>query len=614
MSTPIQHPQTDVVVLGLGHMGGPIAAEMTKAGYNVVGIEKGPFWDFNTDWRQDNKDDEWAIAVERKFDHPLYISTFTIRNTTNQFALPVRRYTKNIQYHALGHGVGGVGVHYGGGLGRFSPWSYQPVTMTKAKYGEDGYNTILSNVKATYGATPDIEDWPVTYQDMVPYYNQWEQMLGVVGTNQDPFIPNASFPNPPHPPTPYAEIFKSACESLGYTPFPTVSGLVSKGYVNQYGIARNSCVYCGWCGGLCNYPCEVGAKSSSHVTTIPYALTTAAGKGNFDMRLNSYVFRIDKDSSGKATAVRYYDAAGNVHIQPARVVFNGIWGFNLVRLMLLSGIGNPYDPVKHTGSLGRGLTEGYYPATSSASVQLSVGANAYVSGNAAGGGYNIMDLNEVNPKYNHSNDLTFMGGVNLGFGTYIGSGPNTFTTQLPSRTNFGSTWKAGLKDSKIPSKITATLSGTGPNLPILENYLDLDPHYTDIYGDPGARITLDWDANTYRVSNYLINGSTLITDILAKMGDSSTIKKNTVPELTQHVDWWGHHQRGGARTGANPDTSVFNKWMQCWTCENLFAAGEICDTFGDNLTAGTHVAGAMAYLAADGIKKYLANPGPLVTA
>ena len=74
----------------------------------------------------------------------------------------------------------------------------------------------------------------------------------------------------------------------------------------------------------------------------------------------------------------------------------------------------------------------------------------------------------------------------------------------------------------------------------------------------------------------------------------------------------GSSHKGGARTGANEATSVFNKFMQCWTSENLFAAGEICDTFGDNITAGTHVAGAMAYLAADGIKKYLANGGSLV--
>lgn len=605
MSSVVNHPQTDVVVCGLGHMGGPIAAELTAAGYHVVGIEKGPFWDFATDWHQENKDDEWAIAVERKFDHPLYISTFTIRNTINQFALPVRRYTKNVQYHALGHGVGGVGVHYGGGLGRFSPWSYQPVTMTKAKYGDAGYNTILSNVK---GGTPDIEDWPVTYDDMVPYYNSWEKAIGVVGTNQDPFIPNANFPMPPHPDTAYAPIFKNAVQSLGYTPFPSISGLISGSYTNQYGVSRNGCVYCGWCGGLCNYPCEVGAKTSSHVSTIPAAVNT----GLFDMRLDSYIFRIDTDSSKKATGVRYYDTSGVVHVQPAKVVFNGLWGFNLIRAMLLSGIGVPYDPVAHTGSLGRGLADGYYPGTSSASVQLDVGANTYVSGNASGGGYGIMDLNEVNPAFSHADDLTFMGGVLLSYGNYLGSGPNTFTTQLPRRTNFGSTWKAGLKDLKIPQKITATLSGTGPNLPLLEHYADLDPHYSDIYGDPCARITLDWDANTYRVSNYLINKTTKITDILGKMGDPSKIKKNTVAELSQHVDWWGHHMRGGARTGSNQATSVFNKWMQCWTSENLFAAGEICDTFGDNLTAGTHVAGAMAYLAADGIKKYLQNPGPLV--
>ncbi len=70
--------------------------------------------------------------------------------------------------------------------------------------------------------------------------------------------------------------------------------------------------------------------------------------------------------------------------------------------------------------------------------------------------------------------------------------------------------------------------------------------------------------------------------------------------------------RGGARTGAKAETSVFNKWMQCWDSENLFAASEICKTFGDNTTAGTHPVGAMAHLAADGIKKYLSSPGPLV--
>ncbi len=608
MSTPIQHSQTDVVCLGLGHMSGPIAAELTKAGYDVVGLEKGPFWDFAIDWNPTNIHDEWAIVVERKFDHPLYISTFSIRNNSDQFALPVRRYTKQVQYHALGHAVGGAGTHYGGGLGRFSAWSYQPITMTKQKYGDSGYNNIVSNVK---GGTLDLEDWPVTYDDMVPYYEQWENAIGVSGDTEGPFMPGVTFPTPPHPFTPYAEAFKTAAESLGYHPFAHVSGLISSNYTNQYGVARNACIHCGWCGGACNYPCEVGAKTSSHVSTIPYALTSAPGKGNFDMRLGSYVFRIDTDSSGKATGVRYYDSQGRVNVQPAKVVFNGLWGYNVVRLMLLSGVGNAYNPVTHTGSVGRGLSEGYYPSTSSASVELNMGANTYCAGNAAGGGYAFLDLNEVNPEYTHP--ATCLGHIAGNYiGDYLGSGPGTISTHLPSRTSFGSTWKAGLKDEKLPTKIRFGIGTSGPTLPVLEHFVDLDPHYNDIYGDPNARITLDWDANTWRVAEYMVNGSTLLTDILGKMGDPSTIKKDTVAELSQHVDWWGHHMRGGARTGKDPATSVFNKWMQCWTCENVFSSGEICFTFGDNITNGTHPAGAMAYMAADGIKKYLQNPGPLV--
>jgi gluconate 2-dehydrogenase alpha chain len=585
-------------------IGGSIAAELTAAGYNVVGLEKGPFWNYAVDWTPANIHDEWAITVERKFDHPLYISTFTIRNNDNQFALPVRRYTKQVQYHALGHGVGGAATHWGGGLGRFSPWSYQPVTKTIDKYGQDGYNAIIGNVK---GGTADLEDWPVTYEEMVPYYESWEKSIGVSGDTQDPFIPNAKFPTPPHPATPFGNIYRNAVTSLGYHPFPTVSGLISGTYTNQYGVNRNACIYCGWCGGICNYVCEVGAKSSSHVATIPAALAT----GKFDLRLNSYVFRIDTGSTGKATGVRYYDPMGNVNVQPAKVVFNGLWGYNIVRLMLLSGMGVPYNSTNHTGSLGRGLANGYTPATSSASVQLDVGGNSYSCGNAAGGGFNILDLNEVNPDWKHP--TTFLGGVSLGYGGYLGSGPGTFSTHLPSRTNFGGTWKASLVDEKLPQKVTANLSVSGPNLPLLENHIDLDPHYSDIYGDPCARVTFDWDANTYRVANYLVNDTNTVTDILAKMGDPSTIKKTTVAELSSHIDWWGHHMRGGARTGKDSATSVFNKWMQDWTSENVFSASEICATFGDNITAGTHMAGAMAYLAADGIKKYLTSPGPLVS-
>lgn len=591
-SNVITHPETDVVVLGCGHMGGPVAAELSTAGYKVVGLEKGPYWDYATDWSPTNIHDEWAIMLERKFDHPLQLWSFTLRNDRDQVALPVRRYTKLVQYQALGHGVGGAGQHYGGVMGRFSPWSYKPFSSTVNKYGEFVLPT-----------NHDLEDFPVSYDDMVPYYEKWEKAMGISGTNQDPFIPGVKFPTPAHPTTAYGDAFRDAAESLGYHPYPQPSALISQPYTNQYGVSRNGCLYCGFCSGRCNYPCEVGAKGSSHVTTIPAALKT----NNFDLRLNSIVYRIDLDASGKkATGVRYYDPQGNINIQPAKAVYNSTWGFNLVRLMLLSGIGKPYDPVTVSGTVGRAPTLSDGPSVTTVTGTLNMSANAYSCGNQAGGGYVMLDLADDN--FDHKG-LNYIGGAPISFGNFLGAGPNMVTAFNPSKTSWGTAWKKGLTDMKLLSKIPVAFGPTGPEIPTKDQYVSLDPHYNDIYGDPLARITINWGANRWRVADGL---APKLQEILTKMG-CTDIKTSKVAELSSQPDLWAAHVRVGARTGEKPATSVFNKWMQSWDVENVFASGEICDTFGDNITPGTHPVGAMAYLAADGIQKYLKSPGPLVS-
>ena len=90
MSQIINHPSVDVVVLGMGVISGTVAVELAKAGYKVVGLERGPHWDFATDFFY-TKYDEWGIGFMRKFDINLAITTATIRNNSNQFAVPVRR-------------------------------------------------------------------------------------------------------------------------------------------------------------------------------------------------------------------------------------------------------------------------------------------------------------------------------------------------------------------------------------------------------------------------------------------------------------------------------------------------------------------------------------------
>jgi gluconate 2-dehydrogenase alpha chain len=599
MSQVIQHNPVDVVVLGVGTMSGVVAVELAKAGYKVVGLERGPHWDFYNDFFA-AKYDEWGIEFMRKYDINLAITTPTLRNNRFQFALPVRRNTAGFvgQNISEGWGVGGKCQHYAGAMGRYAPWVYEMYSQTVNRYGLDFLNRVVPH--------HDITDWPMTYNDYVPYYETWEQMWGVCGTNQGPFMPSlTSFPLPPAPMTPVGKAFMDAAEALGYHPYPNPSSLASKGFVNQYGVAVQECAYDGWCGSICNYVCETGAKANSDFRVVPAALDT----GNFDLRVNSYVFRLDTDSSGKVTAVRYYDGRGNIHVQPGTVFFNGLWGFNIVKLMLHSGIGNPYNPANITGSLGRGITVGFPPVVARAATGTldNIGGNSYPCGNASGGGVGMLDLADDN--FDHTGQ-DFIGGAYPLIGFYPGGGPNCMNLydNDPNPSMIGSAFKASLKDVFLPTKTQMRIAPSGMHPPVTDYFVDLDPHYTDKYGDPLARLTIDFGINSVLCANYM---APKFAEILTKMG-ASNVKVSEPVTTESHTPAWQAHMRGGARLGTDPNISVFNKWQQCWTCANLFAAGEICNPTGDNVTPGTHPVGPTSYVAAEGVKKYLQSPGPLV--
>jgi len=393
-----------------------------------------------------------------------------------------------------------------------------------------------------------------------------------------------------------------------------VSALASQPYINQYGVPVNPCVFDGYCGGPCDYACETGAKANAAYRTIPAAMKSS----NFTLVLNSFIFRLDTDpASGLVTAARYYDPQGNVHIQPGKVFFNGMWGYNMIRIMLLSGVGAPYIwnsvPASVSGAVGRGLTNGYLPykGTNVSGTLPSNGGNAYPAGNGSGGSVDIYDLMDDN--FDHTN-LNFIGGTEVGAGGYPGGGPGNITfAGSVSSASMGGTFKATQKDKYLPTKTTLSSTPFAHDLPTTDNYIDLDPHYTDIYGDPLARLTYDWTPNTYNGAIYLVNK---VKDIFTKMGAQNvTIGSPVPPGGSTHNDWWGHHLRGGCRIGQDPNTSVWNKWNQCWSpvlnpVFNIFGAGEITNTSGDNVPSGTHVAGQQSYRAAEGIKQYLALATP----
>jgi gluconate 2-dehydrogenase alpha chain len=608
MSNIIQEKPADVVLMGLGVMSGTVAVELSRAGYSVVGITRGPYWNYITDYPS-TKYDEWGIGFQRKFDFPASLQTTTIRNNASQFALPARRPTFPIQYHSLGTGVGGAAQHYGGNMGRQGPWAFSMASSTASRYG--------SGFLASVNPNDDTEDWPLTYEQYEPYYVAWEQAFGVCGdgngnVNGAPMPMSQNYPMPGHPSTPVGTAFQTATEALGYAPFPHVSSLASQPYVNTYGVQVNACVYDGWCGSSCNYPCETGAKANSAQRTIPAAIKT----GNFTMALNSEITRMDTNSAGLITDVRYYDAQGNIHVQPGTVFFNGLWGYNQTRSMLLSDVGVPYNPTTATGTVGRGLTYGYgtYDSTPGPSGTVAIGANAYSAGNASGGGFDLYDFMDDN--FDHSG-LNFIGGAQFSAGDYAGGGPGNLgiggSATVKSQ---GSTYKASLKNMYLHTTSTVSLGGVAPDLPNTTNYWDIDPHYVDAWGDPCARITHDWTPNGYNGATYFASsaGNPPLLAILGKMGATNISQGGpVVPPYSAHTDWWGHHWRGGNRVGKSASTSTFNMWQQCWAAPNLFAAGEVNNTTGDTVPSGTHIAGPQVQISSEGIQAYLASPGPLTT-
>jgi gluconate 2-dehydrogenase alpha chain len=171
-------------------------------------------------------------------------------------------------------------------------------------------------------------------------------------------------------------------------------------------------------------------------------------------------------------------------------------------------------------------------------------------------------------------------------------------------------YKAAQLNRTQVTKQNVSAGGAGMQLPMTTHYFDLDPHYTDLYGDPLPRYTQDYAPNAANASN---DAPRLWSPVIQKMGVTITTGAAVTPG-SAHEASWGIHIRGGIRIGSDPTTSALNKWQQIWAgAINVFAAGEDTEPIGSNTqTGGTHPAAVTAHAAADGIQKYLKSPGPLV--
>jgi gluconate 2-dehydrogenase alpha chain len=591
---PRKLPHKDVAIIGLGWTGSILANELTEAGLDVVAIERGPWRNTATDFPISYMQDELRYRIRHElFLRPSQMSV-TFRNKANETALPVR----NWGAFMLGNGVGGAGVHWNAETWRFLPSDFMTRSHLTQRYGASFLPGDMT-----------VQDWGVTYDDLEPHYDKLEYLCGTSGQAgnlkgkiQDGGNPFEGARSRPYPTPPMKQgyghaLFADAAKQLGYKPFPQPSGNLSEAYTNPLGVTLGQCTFCGFCEwfGCANY-----SKASPQTTILPLLVR----KSNFEARTNCEVMRINLDSASKrATGVTYVDTSGEEFEQPADLVLLCAFQLFNVQLLLISGIGTPYDPQSGQGQIGRNFSHQTVSAALGFFDKNKYNFNPFISAGSIG-----MCIDEFNGDNFDHGPVGFVGGGYIGQVQTNGR-PIQITAVPPGTPVWGSKWKQALKDNYL-STINCGAACHGSMYSYRDVYLDLDPTYKDRFGRPLMRMTIDFHDNEIKISAYLTDK---YAEILQKMGASQVVKqpRRGPYDVTAYQT---SHLCGGAIMGDNPGNSALNRYLQSWDVPNLFVMG--ASAFPQNAGYNpTGTVGALAFWAASAIRsQYLKNPGPLVHA
>jgi choline dehydrogenase-like flavoprotein len=290
----------DACVVGVGSAGGVLVQRLARAGFSVVGLEAGPFWDTERDWVSDEKGS-----------HRLYWTEPRVTGGTHPLALGANN---------SGRGVGGGSVHWAGFTPRLHPSDFRVRSL-------DGVAV----------------DWPLPYEELKPYYELLEREIPVAGPTWFPWGDPHGYTFGPHPMGEVGDVLIRGCTRLGIGvsiggPVAILSG--SRG-------DRPHCIY----RGFCLQGCKVGAKQSTLVSHVPDALAHGA-----EIRDHCMVTRVAMGKDGRATGVVYLDRDGREQEQRARVVIVSGYAIETPRLLLASACpGFEQGLANSSGTLGRYL-------------------------------------------------------------------------------------------------------------------------------------------------------------------------------------------------------------------------------------------------------------------
>jgi choline dehydrogenase-like flavoprotein len=292
--------EVDYLIVGAGSAGGVLLQRLARAGFKVLGMEAGPFWDTERDWVSDESGS-----------HKLYWTEPRVTGGTDPLALGANN---------SGQGVGGGSVHWAAFTPRLHPSDFEV-------YTRDGVGA----------------DWPMDYADLLPYYEQLELEMPVSGPAYYPWGYPHGYPYGPHPMGGVGNALIKGCTALG---IPVSIGGPVAILAGSHG-DRPHCIY----RGFCIQGCKVGAKASTLVTHVPDALRSGA-----EIRDCCMVSRIELGKDGRACGVHYYDREGSEHFQRAKAVIVAGYAIESPRLLLNSATkGHEHGLANSSGTVGKYL-------------------------------------------------------------------------------------------------------------------------------------------------------------------------------------------------------------------------------------------------------------------
>jgi choline dehydrogenase-like flavoprotein len=477
--------EVDFCVVGVGAAGGVLLQRLSRAGFSVVGLEAGPFWDSERDWVSDEQGS-----------HKLYWTEPRVTGGEHPLALGANN---------SGRGVGGGSVHWAAFTPRLHPSDFRIRTL-------DGVGV----------------DWPMSYEELLPYYELLEKEMPVSGPAYFPWGHPHGHPYGPHPMGGVGNVLIKGCTKLGIR--VSIGGPVAI-LAGSHG-DRPHCIY----RGFCIQGCKVDAKATTLITHVPDALRSGA-----EIRDHSMAARVEVGRDGRVTGVEYFDREGAVQFQKARAVIVSGYAIETPRLLLNSACPSfPQGLANSSGTVGR------YLMAQAGNVVLGRFDDLIRLYKAPPAHAMTEEFYETNPK----NDFV------RGFAIQtVGPLPIAFAKQMMVAKG---AWGWGMRRVMMDYNHWASLAVLGEILPWEDNRVELAQE-KDAHGLPVAKVTFGMKDNDKKLMKHAKN---VVMDVMRAAGATEVVQEMRFAHLV-----------GAARMGKDPGSSVVDRFGRSHDIPNLF----VCD-------------------------------------